>query len=64
MAVKEQRVTKEDSSPMYKLNRKITGICTIKPIQSESSDSETELASTDGELYLALYTSDPKDKFC
>ena len=32
VAPKEQRVTKEDSSPIYKLNRKITGVCSIKPM--------------------------------
>ena len=49
---------------MYKLNRKITGVFSIKPMQSESSDDEAERIIYKSDLFITLYTSDPSVKFC
>ena len=49
---------------MYKLNRKITGVYSIKPMESESSNDEAERIIYESDLFITLYTSNPSVKFC
>ena len=63
-------MTIDDSPTAYKLSRAITGVLSIKPLASDTSESELEklgdpeVKQHEGRLYIALYTSEKSDFFC
>ena len=66
---KEPKITREDSPTAYRLDRPVTGILSIKPLEDDTTESEDEEVSLkakedEGQLYVALYTSEKSDYFC